>query len=131
MAASIAAFLVFMAGPAIAEKWVQIGREQTGGTSGRVYWDTDSLVLDAGRLRLRSRIVFDRPTVPQQYGSPVKSIRSDFDISCARFTGRHLLSEMYDTEGKVVFTLRGARGDTLVPAPVVLDVCDEAKERAS
>jgi hypothetical protein len=87
--------------------------------------------MDGERLRLRSRIVFAKPTVPQQYGVPVKSIRSDFDINCARFTGRHIVSEMYDADGKVVFTLRGARGDTLVPAPGVYDVCDEAKEKAS
>ena len=131
MPACVAVFLVSLTGPALAEKWVPMGREQTGGTTGRIYWDADSLTLEDGRLRLRSRVVFERPTVAKQYGSPVKSIRSDFDINCARFTGRHVISEMYDAEGKVVITLRGERGATLVPAPGVFDVCEEAKDRAS
>jgi len=129
--AIIAAAFLLSGGIAHAEKWSKVGEKTTGGTSGRVYWDLDSLTLDNDRLRLRSRIDFAKPTVAQQYGAPVKSIRSDFDIHCGRLTGRHVLSELFGADGKVVFTLRGGAGATVVPAPTAFDVCQRAKARAS
>jgi hypothetical protein len=130
--AAIAALLLTVSvGAAQAERWRQIGREETGATTGRVFWDDDSLTVQDGRIRLRSRVIFDQATVAKQYGGRVKSIRSDFDIYCPRLTGRHLVSEMYGTDGKIVFTLRGERGSTLVPWPIVIDVCEQAKRRAS
>ena len=130
--AAIAALLLAVSvNAAQAEKWRQIGREETGATTGRVYWDDDFLVIEDGRIRLRSRVIFDQATISKQYGAPVKSIRSDFDFNCPRLTGRHLVSEMYGTDGKVVFTLRGGGGATIVPFPIAIDVCEQAKRRAS
>ena len=130
--AAIAALLLTVsAGAAQAEKWRQIGREETGATTGRVFWDDDSLVIQEGRIRLRSRVIFDQATVSKQYGAAVKSIRTEFDINCPRLTGRHVISEMYGANGKIVFTARGERGSTLVPWPIVIDVCEQAKRRAS
>ena len=126
-----ALLLAASAGAAQAEKWRQIGREETGATTGRVFWDDHSLVNQEGRIRLRTRVIFDQATVAKQYRAPIKSIRTDFDINCPRLTGRHLVSEMYGTDGKVVFTLRGEGGSTLVPWPIVIDVCEQAKRRAS
>src|SRR5688500_4338583 len=126
--AAIAALLLgAFAGTAHAERWRQVGREESGPTTARVFWDDDSLVIEDGVIRLRSRIIFDQATISKQYGAPVKSIRSSFDINCPRLTGRHLISEMYGSDGKVVFTLRGGGGTTLVPFPIAIDVCEQAK----